>query len=234
MQLTEGIVLNSIKYQENSKVLYVLTSDGLKSMLVKNSLNYTSKNFSLAQELNKINFGATESLKKTFDIMTTGEILNTYKNIKCDYNKLYLVSNLIKLIYQYSEYITNFSNLYDLTKYFLDNIESYTNQTAIKYYKIIFLSKLLFLFGYGPNFKDCTICHASNPLYFSISNGGLVCDKCKTTKVISGDSIKVLKILYLSKLSNIDLNLILELPDYTNELLSLLTNYYSEHLSITI
>ena len=44
LELREGIVLKTIKYQESSKILYILTEKGLISALSKNCLNLKSKN----------------------------------------------------------------------------------------------------------------------------------------------------------------------------------------------
>ena len=85
MELIEGIVINSNKYRESSKIIYILTKNEFKSLLVKSSLNYNSKNFAYSQDLTKIGFDCTLSNKNTFDILKTGTIINTYKNIKNNY-----------------------------------------------------------------------------------------------------------------------------------------------------
>ena len=65
MELIEGIVVNTNKYQESSKIIYVLTKNEFKSLLVKSSLNYNSKNFAYSQELTKIGFLCTEKEEKS-------------------------------------------------------------------------------------------------------------------------------------------------------------------------
>ena len=77
MELTEGIILKTIKYQENSKLCYIITKDGLETALVRASLDYKSKNFSYSQELTKINFAISKSKKNSFDIMTTGALVDS-------------------------------------------------------------------------------------------------------------------------------------------------------------
>ena len=39
----EGIVIKTIKYQETSKIVYVLCEDGLVSLLMRNANNFKSK-----------------------------------------------------------------------------------------------------------------------------------------------------------------------------------------------
>ena len=72
MELIEGIILKTIKYQENSKLCYIITKDGLLSLMVRASLDFHSKNFSYSQELTKVDFAITKSKKNSFDIMTSG------------------------------------------------------------------------------------------------------------------------------------------------------------------
>lgn len=234
MELIEGIVVNTNKYQESSKIIYVLTKNEFKSLLVKSSLNYNSKNFAYSQELTKIGFLCTESNKNTFDIMKSGMVYETYKNIKDNYEKLLIVSKILNLVYRYHEHITDFSNLYNLLDYALNGINN-SNIANYKYYDIIFKSKFLYLLGSGPNFNGCTVCDKKDAhLSFSIQNGGLVCSKCRDGYTYSGEFVEVLKILYLGKINILNDDLLNELPDYYSLINDLLSKYYYHYYSIRI
>ena len=89
MELREGIILKTIKYQENSKIAYIITKDGLVTALIRASLEYKSKNFAYSQELTKIEFDISKSKRNSFDILTSGRLVESYLNIKKDYNTLF-------------------------------------------------------------------------------------------------------------------------------------------------
>lgn len=232
MELIEGIIVNTNKYQENSKIIYIITNNEFLSLLVKASLNYKSKNFAYSQEITKIEFLKNESTKKTFDILKSGRVIDSYVNIKTDFDKLFLTTKILNLVYRYHEHINDFNNLYKLLNFTLNHINKSSNY---KYYDIIFKVKFLYLLGSGPNFNGCTVCESKEKnLSFSITNGGLVCNKCKSGFTYSGDFIEVLKILYLGKLEIFTDELLSQLPDYYTNINDLLSKYYYNYYSINI
>lgn len=237
MDLIEGIVINQIKYQENSKIIYVLTKDSLKSLLVKSSCNFNSKNYSYSQELQKLNFGYNESKKNTFDILTSASIIETYRFIKNNYDLLTLAVDMLKKTYQTFEHVNNCTNLYELLSFCLDKMNC-ENIIISKYYYLIFKLKLLYLLGIGPNFKGCTKCLKKEVDYFSIIDGGLICKECLTNEnnnkdLYKGDYITVMKLLYLGKfevLSYEFIESIVNINDYFDSINSLINKYYQNYI----
>lgn len=246
MELIEGIVLNTRKYQENSKLIYVITKDSLMTLLVKASCTFTSKNYACAQELIKINFLHSESKKNSFSTLTSYEIVNTYKYLKDKYDVIKEILEVINIVYRYYEHISiektnNRNNLYNLLSFYLERINllyqsnDFNELYLRKMYKIIFLEKMLYLFGVGPNVSNnCLICSSPNAFNFSISNGGFVCDNCKTIDTFTGTVVGVFKVLYLGKLEIFDSKCLLELPNVAEELQKILKIYYDRYLSVKI
>ena len=234
MELIEGIIINQTKYQENSKIIHVLTNDCMKSLLVRASCSFNSKNFAYSQELTKINFQYSESKKKTFDIMSSGIVLDSYKNIKDDYNKLNITVEILKLTLQANEHVNSYSNLYKLLSYTLDGINNNTLEIG-RYYELVFKLKLLFILGIGPNFNGCTKCGKEANDYFSINIGGVICEKCLDFEkdIFFGDYIKIMKILYLGKFENLDNNLfqsIINIKNYYEEMKNIISQYYNKYI----
>ena len=56
MELEKGIVLKTIDYQENSKIIYLLTNRGIVSAIVRGAKNLKSHTYAYAQPLVKIEF----------------------------------------------------------------------------------------------------------------------------------------------------------------------------------
>lgn len=63
MELKEGIVLKGAKYQENHKLVTLLTPEGLELLLVRGALKQKSKTFAYSQELTKIEYGYVAKTK---------------------------------------------------------------------------------------------------------------------------------------------------------------------------
>lgn len=238
MTLTEGLVINTHKYQENSKLIYIITNDKFMTLLVRASCNYESKNFQAAQELTLLNFDIAESKKNSFSVLKSYEILNNYKYIKSNYDALKIIMDIYSVIFKYHDHITNISNLYFLVKYVtgkINNIcETKYDLNLIKMYRLLFFTKLLYLFGVGPNFKNCTLCGSGSAYNFSVSVGGLVCDNCKCDDKFTGDYIGFLKVLYLGKLDVFQEDLLSEYISFYENINNLLKIYYDKYLGIRL
>lgn len=238
MELREGIILKTIKYQENSKIAYIITEEGLTTALIRASLEFKSKNFAYSQELTKIEFDIVKSKKNSFDILSSGRLIDSFLNIKKDYNKLLDVSSILDLTYKTTEHVTNNKNLYDLLDYYLKSYNENCNNNSVRFYNLIFRLKLLYLLGLGLNFTRCSVCNCEIDLqnnFFSIDRGGVVCNGCKhyASDLEHGDFLTITKILYLGKLDKLNHNLISQIPlEYYSEIDEFIKNYYSKYLSI--
>jgi len=102
----------------------------------------------------------------------------------------------------------------------------------------VFLIKFLTLSGFKPEFGKCLVCHvpADEETHFSVSRGGLVCEKCGTkdqdTRKIGADTIASL--FYIQ---NNDFPLALRInptPECEREMVYLLREFLCCHLDIDI
>lgn len=238
MTQTEGIVINTHKYQENSKLIYVITNDKFIILLVRASCKYESKNFQAAQELILLNFDIAESKKNSFSVLKSYEILDNYKYIKSNYEALMIIMDMYNIIYKFHDHITNISNLYYLIKYITGKINNIClnnfDINLIKMYKLLFYTKLLYLFGVGPNFKNCTLCGSSSAYNFSVSAGGLVCDKCKCEDKFIGEYVGLFKVFYLGKLDVFEEKLLNEYISSYESIYKLIKVYYDKYLGIRL
>ena len=237
MELTEGIILKTIKYQENSKIIYVLTKDGLVTALVRASLDYKSKNFSYSQELTKIGFAISKSKKNSFDILTTGMVIDSYLNLKKDYDILLKTSKLMELIYKVANFATNYDKLYQLFSFIIDTLnEKYDKDDhSLNFYPLILKLKLLKLLGLAPTLTNCVSCKNENVVGFSVERGGAVCKKCITENDYKFDSIKIMQVLYLVKLDKLRDEIIGILPIESFQVINeVVDKYYEKYLSIKL
>lgn len=223
----EGIVIKTIKYQETSKIVYVLCEDGLVSLLMRNANNFKSKNYSYSQELTEIGFDYSE--KNNFKIMTSGKVLNNFTKIKEDPNKIFNVISILEIIYTLSDHVNDNKILYNFLKTILERI----NDSNLEYYYLIFKIKLLYLLGVAPNLISCKKCHKKeNLISLELNSGSSLCKDCfeLTENSLQGSSYEVLRFLYLTKLEFLTDEVLNKLPDCYKKIDDFLDKYYEHYL----
>lgn len=173
----KGIVIRAIDYGETSKILTIFSYErGIISVMARGAKNPKSKKLNLVSVFTETNFELTKS--KEFYYLNDGEIINHNFHIRESIKKIYLSQMFFDIIER-----TTFKNeenkvVYDLLvktiKYF--GIEN-------NYLKVtnMFLIKLISMLGYKPALNRCIKCGKNQftNVYFSIENGGIVCENCK-------------------------------------------------------
>lgn len=195
--IKEGIVTRVIDYRDNTKILTVISDTGSQGLIVRGATNLKSHTFSYTQELVKINF---EGNKK---YLSGGKLLNSYRNIKADFNILSSALQILEIINMFIEHINDFATFY----VFVDQIFTLLNEGIdSKKLEIIFKIKTLYLLGLSPNFTKCVVCDTEEGLVgFSIFSGGMKCRDHITNEdyIYNHDIIKQLRLMYLAKLENL-------------------------------
>lgn len=223
MELKEGLVIKTINYQDNAKIIYLITDEGKKSIIVKGATNMKSHTFSYAQELTHLAFDTKDKY------LSTGKIINSFINIKNDFKKLESCLLILEITYDLIDHINNYNIFY----YFLLEILNLMNNTNNhELLELIFRVKILYLLGVAPVFTECVDCKTKeNLLGFSFYDGGM---KCKDhlfagDNVVDHNTINLLKYLYISKLNKLSLSL--DEVDFSyNEANLFLNSYYDYYL----
>lgn len=224
----EGIVIKTIKYQETSKIAFVLCEDGLLSYLIRNANNYKSKNYSYSQELTKIAYDFSE--KNNFKIMTSGKIINNYSKIKEDSVKLFDVISLLEIVYTLTDHVNDNKTLY---KFVCDLLEKINNEDYSKLYSLIFRIKILYLLGVAPRLSSCCKCGRKDDLIsLDLINGTSSCKNCfiLSDTTIQGEVYEVFRFLYLTKFDFLTKEVLNKVPDYYEKIDNFLDKYYEYYL----
>lgn len=227
MKLKEGIIIKSIKYQESSKIIYLINQEKMESLLVKGAGKIKSRNFSYSQEMTKINYDTVEG--KGFSILKTGEISNNYSDIKKDFYKMQDAFQVMEYSYQFHEHIEDFQTFYT----FLSDILDLINNNDSRYYPLIFKLKILYLLGIGPIFNHCVNCGSKDNLIgFAFTNGGMKCEKCveSNERIYTSKSLDIIKFLYLTKIKDLKFEIIYNLPNEIDEINKFINSYYNYYL----
>lgn len=227
VELEQGIVLKTIDYQENSKIIYILTNEGIKSAIVRGAKNIKSHTYSYAQPLVKIEF---EIKKEKY--IGANKILNNYNNIKFDFDKVSCCLKIIEICYTLGEHITDSKLFYQFTSDILDLIEKTNKKYEV--YELIFKIKTLYLLGVAPVFSKCVSCgNKENLVGFAFNFGGMKCSNCMQIDefIYPSDTIKEIKNIYLIKLEKLVLLIQNDELKYNYDKISrFLDLYYEQYL----
>ena len=151
----QGIILNSIDYKENHKILYLLTENGKESFLAMRAKRIKEGLLNDTQTLTMIEFEVEE--KNSLPKMKNINVVNNYQIVKNDLKKFTVASYATELIYRMVENQDHLDVLYKLFIEFLKKLEERNDERVLL---LEFRVKMLFFLGIQPQFKIC--CHCGN------------------------------------------------------------------------
>lgn len=220
----EGIIIRLDNYKEDALKITLLTKDGLETYIVRGAKKIESKLRPFTQLMTYVKIVATSD--KTVNTLTEGVVLDNFIEIKDNPYKMLVALAIAETVYAFSSSEINYSLLYD----FFVKINKMLNDT--KYpdgVLALFHVKLWYLIGAEPEFKQCAKCGMENPLYFSVKEGGLVCNSCKDEASIGADLSKLLRLVYLIKLDKVNEDFLSLINDYFDELERIYIEYYETY-----
>lgn len=191
MELKEAIVLRSLDYKDSSKILYLYTDEGLKSVIAHSVKKMNNVNRFLSQNGNLIKLSYSKS---DFPSLKEGELVNDYPNIKKDLDAYTYMNHLMELIGNVIPKDSDHVKLYSFIKRLFLLFDKGIDPEILSF---IFELKLLHFLGYGLNFRECIVCGKKEDLVFNIDNGGLICQEHLTTNQFSYDSQVYINVMKL-------------------------------------
>lgn len=224
---TQGVIIKSKDYKENSKIITILTKDGLIDLILRGatSMNSGNKKYTIVPVL--VDFLMTSS--NQLNTFTEGYVLNNFTEIKSNMDKNFISMAILEKVLVFSSHIDNTVQFYDFVlKIFelLDNTK-YSNLILN-----IFEIKLLYLLGIAPTINYCNVCNDTENLLFSISQGGTICNRCSNQYGfdLSIEETKVFKYLYLIKMDKIDEEFLKLVNDTNISLDNFIDRYYEKYM----
>ena len=194
----EGFIISETPYGETSKIINLLTHNGLKGILCKGAKSLKSLNRSITT---KYTYGKyiIYDKKEKMSILKEGSVINDFSNIKSDIILIGYMTYLSDLVYQVAKQ-NNECEIYDIFISALKKINEGKNPMIISN---IFEVKMLDFLGVGINLDCCNNCGTiKNIVTINADLGGYVCSDCYKGEYIYG--AKVIKMLRMYKLVNID------------------------------
>lgn len=225
MEEVEGIIVNEIKYSDTSKILNIITKQrGLIGVIAKGCNRPKSP---LRSVTNKLTYGKFIIYYKEegLSLLKEVSVINYFKNIRTDIEKISYASYLLELAYQVYKQ-NNDANIYLILINALTKIEDNFDPTIIM--NIVELKYLNFL-GIAPIIDNCAICNSDKDIVtISSYKGGYICKKCyKAESLVSTKTIKLVRMFYyvdIAKISSLKIS-----DEVKIEINTFLDDYYERY-----
>lgn len=226
-----GVVIGETPYKENSKILNILTKDGVIGVVSKGCKNLKSPLRLLSSKLVYAEF-TIYYYKDRLSTLKEGAIINNFEYIRTEaslkpYSVYIYITDLIKQIIKQ----TDISNVYDLYISTIMKIEEGLNPIVMM--NILEIKVLDFL-GCPIELNACAKCGSiKNIVTIDPDIGGYICKNCYTNEIIYDEKTrKMLRMYYLVDISSIKE---LQIKDYViDNINNFLTVYYDRYTGIYI
>lgn len=174
---TQGIVLKSIKYNENDLILTIFTRRyGKVSAIARGARKSKSRHLPSSQIFSYNNY--VMSMQKSLYTIYQSDSIKSFYNISMDFESFSYASFITKLVEMNLEEGQTNNKLFELL---IQTLFLYSEGYEEKLYLLdIFLIKFIVCMGYSPQVSRCVSCSCTDYQYavFSIEEGGIICNKC--------------------------------------------------------
>lgn len=200
LKKVEGIIISETNFGETSKIINVLTKDGIIGVMAKGAKGVKSplRSFTLSFTYGEFNIYYHEDKLST---LKSADTINDLSNIKKDITLISYMTYLCDLASQVIKQNVN-EDIYNILISALIKINEGLNPMVITN---IYELKLLDYLGVGINFKECAKCGSTFDIVtIDPDIGGYVCKNCYTNEIIYDDkTLKMLRMYYLVDLNSI-------------------------------
>ncbi|MDD2409202.1 MAG: DNA repair protein RecO [Bacilli bacterium] len=223
----EGIIISEINYGETSKIINILTKNGIVGVMAKGSKSLKSPLRSYTQKFTYGKFYLYYKENK-LSILKSVDIINDLINIKTNIELIGYLSYISDLTYQVMK--QNYDE--DLYNIYINAILKINDGLNAKIICNIVELKALDYLGVGINFNTCTKCgNTKNIITINLDEGGYICKNCyNNEKRFDEKTIKMLRMYYLVDISSIsDLKISEKVINNINDFINI---YYERYTGL--
>ena len=223
----EGIIVSETPYSESSKIINILTREGIIGIMAKGAKRLKSPFRTTTEKFSLGTFNVYYHEGK-LSTLISADVLNPLNNIKTDIVKIGYLTYICELSYQTAKQ-NNDSNIFSILKSAIIKIENGLDPMAIT--NILELKMLDYL-GVKIDLDKCIKCGETKDIVtISGDTGGYLCKKCRTNEIIYDiKTIKMFRLYYY-----VDINSITDLKisdDVANNINKILTDYYDRYTGL--
>jgi DNA repair protein RecO (recombination protein O) len=202
----EGIVISETPYSETSKIINILTKDGIIGCMAKGARGLKSSFRIGTTKLTHASFIISKKNDK-LSTLTSVDIINDFRNIKKDIEKISYATFLVELASNVIKQNKK-QDIYQLLLSSLNKINESLDPMVIT--NILELKYLEYL-GVMPILDSCAVCGSkTNIATLSSSRGGYICNNClRNEPIVSDKTIKLLRMFYyvdIDKISTLEIS----------------------------
>lgn len=171
MDIERALVLHNIDYKDNSKILYLYTVNGHKSVIAHGVKKLQNINRFLSQNGTEIKCTISDG---TFPSLKDGELVNEFSKIKQDIVSYSYLNHILELVRNTISDDLDHPKMYQFLIKLFHLMDQDKDAEVLTF---LFELKLLFFLGHGLHMQTCSVCGENEDLVFHISSGGLICKK---------------------------------------------------------
>ena len=213
----EGIIVKTIPYKETSKIVYLYTNEGFKSVKAIGAKKSKNSSFGFGEIGNIVSFIASDS---SFPTISEYEIIYSSYKLTEDFNSIMALGKIIELLNYLPEDSIHY-RIYPFIKDIIMNIDKNPLKALT-----IYLIKMTYNFGVSPKLDSCIICGNNNIIDFDVRLGGAICNNHSN----NDNYLLKLMVEYYKEKKKIE-----EYNDYDfKKVLEYLNEYYLIHTNIDL
>lgn len=196
----EGVVVSETQYGESSKILNILTCDGIIGVMSKGCKNIKSPLRNISSKLTYASFNVYYNDGK-LSTLKEGKIINDFYTIKTDLELISYLTYITELVNQVMKQ-NNDPIIYDLYITCISKINEGLNPMVMMN---ILEIKLLDFLGVGISLNSCCKCGSEkNIVTVDPDAGGYICSNCYKNEIIYDANVrKMLRMYYLVDMKTI-------------------------------
>ena len=217
----EGIVISTVPYKENSKIINIFTKEnGIIGCIAKGAKGLKSKLRLASEKFAYAEFNISYK-EQGLSTLVEGNVIDYFINIKSDISKISYLSYICELSSKvYKE--CNDNEVYNLMLDAIFKIEEGFNEKVIT--NILEL-KFLNYIGINLNLDECVSCGSKKVVTISLEKGGYICANCRSNEILVDEKVlKLMRLYYyvdISKISNLDID-----NSVVNRINEIISEYY--------
>lgn len=225
----KGIVVSETPFKENSKILNILTEEGIIGVTSKGCKNLKSPLRTISQKLiyGEFIIYYNESRLST---LKEGVLIDNFDHIKTNLELISYLAYITELVTQ----VVKQNNSSEIYKMYMATIKKIDEGLNPKVMMNILEIKLLDYLGVGINLNSCAKCGTTKDIItIDPDIGGYLCSNCRTNEIIYDEKTrKMLRMYYLVDIESVkELKIKDNVIDNINHFLSV---YYERYTGLYI
>ena len=192
---TQAFILSYNKYKNSSIIASFLTKNSIIDAICYRAKKDSKAFGSDFESVSKMQISLYQKKQPNLSILKESSIIKNYNSLeKSIYSSLAVFYIREVLLYSAKDFDERYFILMEKILNALEKLEEENENALLKNYINILLRafemKVLYIAGISPQLDSCILCSNQKADFYSITEGGIICENCKTN---SKDAIKLEK-----------------------------------------